>query len=474
MAKYLTLIPLKFRVKDRPEGNMTRDDELQVLDMIVASQKSELFDKMEYSEFSNVSEIEDAYAEIAKGRLDMKYMIDGLVIEALEEEVRDALGYADDRPRFAVALKFPYIEKETEAVSLSWYTEGNTAIYTPVVNFKPVVLNGNTYQNTSIANYARFKELQLRKGDRVTFQLRNEVLGWIDKLETVGNENPLFKAPVKCEYCEAKLETDGVFLFCDNQECALVKLGNLQQFIDKLKIKGVQRATIEALVAAGLLENIPDFITLDYDAVANLEGFGIASARKLRDAIDGKLMIEGLKDWELLGSLNIPLVSTSRAKEILKHVSLQEMCIGPAESWKPRVMAIHGIKGKVANALAAGITKRHDTLTKMMSLVEGSSTKVKEVGAVEGPVYRVCITGALKRYKDRDDFKTAIEDKGHKCVSGVTKKTDFLVTNDTGSGTVKNQEAARLGIPILTEDQAIEKFGINKRPGKQVALKDVM
>ena len=474
MAKYLTLIPLKFRVKDRPDGNLTRRDELAILDMIAEGVKSELFDKMDYFEVHGAKELDETYAAVAAGRLEMKYMIDGLVIEVLDEEIRTDLGYSDDRPNFGVALKFPYIEKETKALDVSWYTEGNGATYTPVVQFEPVVLNGNTYKNTSIANYARFNELKLRPGDRLTFQLRNEVLGWVDKLETVGNKAKPFKAPTHCEYCDEELVTDDVFLFCANQKCDLVKVGNLQQFIDKLKIKGVQRATIEALYVADLIKEVPDFMNLDYNAISKLEGFGKSSAKKLQDAIEGKLDA-GLKDYELLGSLNIPLISVDRAKSILKHVSLFALLNSASEVWRKHLLVVDGIGEKICDALELGLTEKKDVIQKMMHLVKVTSYKEKAEVVDDGtPKYKFCITGALKKYKDRDAFIEAMEAKGHKSVSGVTKKTDFLITNDTGSGTIKNQKAAELGVPILNEEQAITKFGLNSRPGDKItSLEDM-
>lgn len=40
----------------------------------------------------------------------------------------------------------------------------------------------------------------------------------------------------------------------------------------------------------------------------------------------------------------------------------------------------------------------------------------------------------------------------------VSGKTDYLINNDTGSGSSKNRAAARLGIPVISEEEFIEKF----------------
>jgi DNA ligase (NAD+) len=67
----------------------------------------------------------------------------------------------------------------------------------------------------------------------------------------------------------------------------------------------------------------------------------------------------------------------------------------------------------------------------------------------------ICITGKLVKYPNRDALVKDIEDNGGKVVSGVTSKTDFLLTNDTTSGSSKNNKAKELSISIITEDEFI-------------------
>lgn len=474
MAKYLKLIPLKFRLENSDEITLDREDEIAMLERI-GEAYPDLYDNMGLDH--EVGEGMTFMWETVNGsRSDLPYMIDGLVIECMDESVRSKLGYSDDRPNFAIALKFPYMEKETEVMGVSWFTEGNSAIFTPVVHFKPLVINGNTYKQTSLANYGRFESMDLHIGDRLTFQLRGEVLGWCDKLETKGNVYPALKAPTHCTHCEELLQDDEVFLYCVNPECDLVKLGNLQQFIDKLRIKGVQRASIKKMYEASILIEVPDFFEIDYKRLAKLEGFGKASADKIKKSIEDRLS-GGLKDYEILGTMNMPLISVDRAKIILKEVSLAEILDEDAKVWGPKVLQIFGIKEKIVRELKQGVARYHNTM-KMMTfltkvIVTTRSNAPAKDGGVTGQSYRVCITGALKKYKDRTAFIDALEAKGHKFVNGVTKKTDFLITNDEGTGTVKNQTAHTLGVPIITELQAIEKFGLNSRSGDKQELDEL-
>ncbi len=71
-----------------------------------------------------------------------------------------------------------------------------------------------------------------------------------------------------------------------------------------------------------------------------------------------------------------------------------------------------------------------------------------------------CCTGAVYIFQSRNHLKEVIESKGGKLTGSVTKNTDYLITNDTTTGSRKNRAAQELGIPVLTEEEFIEKFGI--------------
>lgn len=67
-----------------------------------------------------------------------------------------------------------------------------------------------------------------------------------------------------------------------------------------------------------------------------------------------------------------------------------------------------------------------------------------------------CITGNLTHYPNRDALVKAIEDNGGKYVSGVSKKTDYLINNDTTSTSGKNKKAIELDIPIISENDFLK------------------
>ncbi len=62
----------------------------------------------------------------------------------------------------------------------------------------------------------------------------------------------------------------------------------------------------------------------------------------------------------------------------------------------------------------------------------------------------MCITGSLS--VKRSEMEKRLRDLGGVIVSGVSKTTDFLLTNNKTSGSSKNKKAQSLDIPIINEE----------------------
>ena len=55
-------------------------------------------------------------------------------------------------------------------------------------------------------------------------------------------------------------------------------------------------------------------------------------------------------------------------------------------------------------------------------------------------------------------MKKRIEAEGGAVTGSVSKKTSFLINNDTLSTSAKNRKAMELGVPILSEDDFLSRF----------------
>ena len=69
------------------------------------------------------------------------------------------------------------------------------------------------------------------------------------------------------------------------------------------------------------------------------------------------------------------------------------------------------------------------------------------------------ITGDVHQFANRNAFKAYVESAGGKVTGSVSKSTNFLVNNDIESTSGKNRKARELGIPVISEDEFISRFG---------------
>jgi DNA ligase (NAD+) len=69
------------------------------------------------------------------------------------------------------------------------------------------------------------------------------------------------------------------------------------------------------------------------------------------------------------------------------------------------------------------------------------------------------VTGDVHHYKNRNALKAYIESQGGKVTGSVSKNTNYLINNDVESVSSKNQKAHQLNIPIISEEEFINKFG---------------
>ena len=67
------------------------------------------------------------------------------------------------------------------------------------------------------------------------------------------------------------------------------------------------------------------------------------------------------------------------------------------------------------------------------------------------------VTGKFSQ--PRSYYEELITNRGGKLAGSVSKKTDYLLTDDPNSGSSKAVKARELGIPVLSETEFMAKVG---------------
>jgi DNA ligase (NAD+) len=458
LSEYLTLIPFKLMIKDKLPN---RELEIKLLTEILPYfSKDKTFNITKIN--TKLQSIEEIYTNTIQNRFNLPFMIDGLVIECANEKLRTSLGYTDNRPNFAIALKLPYIEAKTKITNLEWFTEGNSARYTPVVYFEPVVINNNTYRKVSLSNLKRVTNLKPFIGQEAIFTLRGDVLGYIDPISNDNEYNESFKMITHCEFCKEPLtiSSTNTFIYCDNTECELAILGTLQNFLEKHNIKGIKRNTLKSLYDANLLNSIEGLFSLNYKKITSLPGFGEKSSNIIKQALT--YFDEPCWDYKVLGSLNIPFFSVKRAQQVLECIGFEEfidlICKENSSYLVKRLTQFTGFKEKLSNHIYNGFTKANlELLSFLIESLEIKFTTTNDEKSDSGEKsLNICVTGSVTQFKTRKDLEEVLSNKGHKLVSKVTSTTDILMTNDPNTDTDKNRAAKKLNTKVLSEIELIK------------------
>ena len=161
---------------------------------------------------------------------------------------------------------------------------------------------------------------------------------------------------------------------------------------------------------------------------------------------------------KVIYSLGVPNIGLAGAKLICRQF---ENDVERMLAAKPEELAvIDGIGEVIAGSFVnyfqdPGQRERFQHLLSELELEKEAANTGEQI--LKGKVF--VITGSLNHFSNRKELQELIESKGGKVTGSVTGKTDYLINNDTTSGSSKNKKAKELGIPIISEEEMMELLG---------------
>ena len=401
---------------------------------------------------STVEEIVEYHAELHEQRDDLPYEIDGVVIKLDGLAQRDELGETSHHPRGAYAFKFPPRKEVTRVLAIA-ASVGRTGAVTPIAMLRPVELGGVTVSRASLHNREEVARKDIREGDRVRVQRAGDVIPQVlERVDEPGRKRkPRFRMPAKCPSCGTALTERGPFTVCPNGfECPAQLAGRIQHLAgrDALDIEGLGEETARLLVAEGLLKQLPDLFDLSAERLVELEGFAEKSAGSLVDGI-----ARAGSDVELhrfLVALGIPEVGVAVARDLARHFgSLGALRKASTE----QLEAVPGVGPKMAEQIEGFFGDAHNRA--ILERLEDKVTVAEAEGAAADILagLKVVFTGSLERMTRRD-AKQLVESLGGRVTSSVSKETAYVVLGASPGS--KHDDAQRLGVTILTEDEFLD------------------
>lgn len=413
-------------------------------------------------EATNANTIEETIERwtqtVEQGKMDLP--VDGLVICYDDTDYASSgsvTGHHATRAGFA--FKWQDTSVKTKLKYVEWSCAASTI--SPVAVFEPVQLEGTTVSRASLCNISEMERLGI--GDECTVEVikANKI---IPKCIAVEDSTGIFTIPEQCPVCQAKTKitispkSQTKTLHCTNPDCTAKNVKKFERFVSKqgMDMDGISVATMLRFMNEGFVKEFADLYHLNehFDAISQLDGFGEKSCENMNEAIQKSRVVDPVR---FIYALCIPMIGVDAAKKIVKNIGFSEF-LNRMEN-QDGFEDVDGIGIEKSNSILLWYqsANNHKMLQHLLNEVTIEEVKQEQSAQLcEGLTF--VITGDVHHFANRDEFKAYVELQGGKVTGSVSKKTDYLVNNDIESNSSKNKKAKDLGIPIISEDQFIEKF----------------
>lgn len=401
-----------------------------------------------------IKEVQEYYNKTMENRDTMPFEIDGIVIKVDDIALYEKLGKRSRSPRWATAYKFPPREETTKLLDIRIQV-GRTGALTPVAVLEPVYIGGVTVSNATLHNQEEIERKDVRIGDYVVVTRAGDVIPEIIKpieFKRTGEEKK-FKMPEICPVCKSKvvLPVDEVIPRCPNSTCPAQVKGSIIHFASRnaMNIDGLGEKLIEQLVDKGVITDSAGLYFLTKDTLAGLERMADKSAQNIMAAIEAS---KNTTLARLIFALGIRHVGEALAKTLAEKFGTLENLAGASYD---DLQKIEDIGPKVASSIRYFFDNPQNTslIERLKKSGVKYETPVKKTGGKFAGLVFV-FTGELESMT-RPKAQALVEELGGSSASTVSKKVSIVVAGkDAGS---KLDKAKQLGIPVLTEEEFIEK-----------------
>lgn len=409
------------------------------------------------------NEVWAAIQEIGDKRESLEYDIDGAVIKTNNFKQREKLGETSKFPKWATAYKYPPEKKFTRLKAIEVQV-GRTGVLTPLAILEPVFLAGSTISKATLHNLDYIKERDIKIGDMVQLMKAGDVIPAVVSVDKSAREKEMnisreiFEMPEKCPVCGGVVsrDKDEAAYRCTNNDCPAKSFRGLVHFTSKdaMNIEGLGPAVLKVLFDMGLVTDISDIYRLkDHrEELVKLERMGEKSVDNLLTSIENT---KNNELYRLIFGLGIRQIGAAASKTLAKQFgSIDAIIEADCET-------LENLEdfGRITAESVREFFRESKNIALVSELKELGLNMIYKapnlVNHVEGQENHVggkifVLTGTLPTLK-RSEAQKMIEDRGGKCSSSVSTKTDFVLAGEEAGS--KLEKAIQLGVKIISEEE---------------------
>ncbi len=467
-------------------------------------------------------------------RHQLDYDIDGAVVKVDDLAVRSELGFTSRAPRWAIAYKFPPEERTTRLNRIS-ISVGRTGRTTPYAEMEEVFVGGANVRQATLHNEDQVAAKDVREGDMVVVRRAGdvipEVVGPVTPRDDPDRPEWVFPKLCPCPRASTLVRPEGESdTRCVDPECPFQRAGSIEHFAGRgsMDIEGFGEQRVRLFLELGLVADIADVYTVDWDRVAALRRvFGdwstaaVAAARERTG--DPKAKLDAVEAPDVAGTVPLGVDDDTISEDLLADIaadaprfrSTADTLRGLGDEAAAKLQAaIEATKERPLDRLLVGLNIRHLGPAGAEALAEGlghldaiAEATVEQMAEVEGvgPIIAASVREWFDRPESadlvarlraaglnlagperpdvepvlegravvvtgtlegfsREEAAAAIKARGGKSPASVSKKT-YAVVVGAEPGASKLTKAEELGVPVLDEAAFLALLDTGLRPG---------
>lgn len=363
-------------------------------------------------------------------KVENAYELDGLVIDTDNVEDRNRLGYDHLNPNFARKFKINVNFIDTEVVDVEW-NPSKDGYLKPRVQFEPVDLAGVTISFATGFNAKFIKDNDIGPGAIIKVTRSGDVIPYITEVVKRAQSPSM---PLDYEDNAYWTETGVDLVLKEKPDESLIL--SIVDFFRGIDAPLLKEGNVTQLFNAGFNSITKIINATEEDLIVVLGENGTKVYLGLREKLNG------IDEYILAGSL--PFFGRGIGRRKMKK--LAETYGSLSTLTYDKVLAVDGFDITTATYVATGVPFYIDLLKDL-----GDNVSVNIFEKVEGELSEVavCFTGVRSK-----ELENAIESKGGRVLSSVTKDATHLVAKDPKGKSGKLDKARKSGVIVLSLEDA--------------------
>jgi DNA ligase (NAD+) len=370
--------------------------------------------------------------------------IDGVILEATNEELKEHMGATRHHHKWQIAFKVNEESAEVKVIKVVPQTS-RTGRISPVAELEPTKLSGATISRVTVHHYNMVKTNKVGPGAIVQLVRSGLVIPKIEKVIKEGTPD----IPEVCPSCQTHLIWESDHLICPNKtDCPAQTENTLVHFFKTLgNNDGFGPKVIEKLHGCGMKRIHEVYEGIEHKFTGF--GFGEKTAKNLVDQLVVSQKVE-IEDWRFLAAFGVSRLAGGNCEKLLQHHSIVELFDISVEN----MIKVDGFAEQSAEAIVEGLQNVRDEFFKVyglgfnLAVTPKESEQLNNASPIAGKL--IVFTGSMTQGA-RGDMEKQAKLLGAKVGKSVSGKTDLLVTGEK-VGENKINAARDKGVKVISEE----------------------